>query len=94
MLLLGLLGSLVGVVLGMRYRVFILFPAIALAWAAIAAGGFVSNDASVSMIAAMLLTGAALQFGFLVGITTRALVAATHTPSRRGEGASQLPAAQ
>jgi hypothetical protein len=94
MMLLGLLGSLVGVVLGMRYRVLILFPAIALAWAAIAAAGFAGENTSLSMFAAMLLTGTALQFGFLVGITTRALVAATRAPSCRGKDASQLPAAQ
>jgi len=94
MMLLGLLAALLGVVLGMRYRVFILFPAIALAWAAVAAAGFAGDGGFLAVVAAMLLAGAALQFGFLIGITTRALVAAARTPAHRGAGTSQLPAAQ
>jgi hypothetical protein len=94
MMLLGLLGTLVGMVLGMYYRVFILFPVTALAWAALAAGGLVLNDGVLPVAASMLLVGAALQFGFLVGITTRTVVAGARSPGRREPQASRQPTAQ
>jgi hypothetical protein len=94
MMLLGLLGTLVGMVLGMHYRVFILFPATALAWAALAAAGIVLNDGLLPVVASMLLVATTLQFGFLVGITTRTLVASARSPVRREAQASRQPTAQ
>ena len=94
MMLLGLLGTLIGMVLGMYYRVFILFPVTALAWAALATAGLVVHDGFLPVVASMLLVGATLQFGFLVGITTRTAVAGARSPGRREARASRQPTAQ
>ena len=81
MLVVGLLGMLVGVVLGMRFRVFILFPAIALACAVIAAMGFAGNEGMPSSAVAMMMAAAAaLQMGYLLGIATRTILAAARAP--------------
>ena len=94
MLMVGLLGMLVGVVLVMRFRVFILFPAIALACAVIAAMGFAGNDGLPSLAVAMMAAPAALQMGYLLGIATRTILAAARAPVLGSAGASRLPAAQ
>jgi hypothetical protein len=87
MLTVGLLGVLVGVVLGTHFRVFILVPAMIPACAFIAAVG---HDAFWWAAIVMLVAVAALQTGYLVGIT-RALWADARAP-RLGT-ASRTPAA-
>ena len=89
-MLLGLLGMLVGIGLGTRYRAFVLVPATGLAWIAVAGLGF--GSALAPMVAAMLMTGATLQFGFLIGIAMRRVVWAAR--ARAATEAPQFPAAR
>jgi hypothetical protein len=81
MFIVGLVSMLAGVVLGLHFRVLILFPAIALACAVIAAL-VVGRDASWWGAIVMLVAAAALQTGYLVG-ATRAVLAGTRAPALR-----------
>jgi len=92
MLMVGLLGMLAGAVLGMRFRVFILFPAMALACAVIAALGLFGNDGVWTAALAMTVAAAALQMGYFAGMITRTILAAARATAPRT--ASRLPAAQ
>jgi uncharacterized membrane protein len=90
MLTVGLLGVLAGVVFGTHFRVFILVPAMILACAVIAAFGAGGHDTFWWAAVVMLVAVAALQTGYLVGIT-RALWADAHAPRLRTS--SRSPAA-
>ena len=71
MLILSLISLLAGALLGMRFKVLILVPAICLALLAILAVG-ISSSVSFSFIAlAMVLAAACLQLGYLIGIAAR-----------------------
>ena len=69
MFMVGLFSMLAGVVLGMHFRVFILFPAVALTCAVIAIFGVVGRDAIWWPAIVMLVAAAALQAGYLLGAT-------------------------
>jgi hypothetical protein len=81
MFMVGVFSMLAGVVLGMRFRVFILFPAVTLVCAVIAAFG-VGRDAFWWAAIVMLVAAAALQAGYLLG-ATRALSASARAPRLR-----------
>ena len=71
MLSLSLISLLVGAVLGMRFRVLVLLPAIFAALLAILAVG-ISSSINFPVIAlAMVLATACLQLGYLGGVATR-----------------------
>ena len=74
----GLCSMLTGVVLGMHFRVFILFPAVALTCAVIAIFGFVGRDAIWWPAIVMLMAAAALQAGYLLGATRARPAPAPH----------------
>src|SRR5258708_18873050 len=94
MLMVGLLGMLVGVVLGMRFRVFVLFPAIALACGVIAAMGFAGNGGVPSSAVAMMAAAAAPPIGHLLRISPRTILAPAPAPLPRPAAASPTPARQ
>lgn len=78
MLMVALLSSLTGAVLGLRFRVYALLPAFALASVIISASALADND----VLTAVWRTGTALimlQAGYLVGIATRYVMAAART---------------
>jgi hypothetical protein len=82
MMMLVLVGALAGAVLGLRYRVFVLFPVIGIACVLIAGthlAGFTTGYPSL----AMMLVALALQFGYLVGISGRVLMVAARAANRR-----------
>ena len=70
-----LLAFLTGAALGMRFKVFILFPAIGLALIAILAAGIARSDNVSAILIAAVLASTALQIGYLCGIATRYSVA-------------------
>jgi hypothetical protein len=96
-MLLAFLGVLVGIVLGTRYRAFVLIPATVIAWIAVAALGLGLGSGFALMAAAMMMMGAALQFGFLIGIAIRTVASAargaTGGRAPRTTETPQLPAA-
>jgi hypothetical protein len=66
----------VGIVLGLRFNVFVLFPAIALALLGTAAVGIGRGERLGSVMLTIVFVGSALQIGYLVGVITRAVWAA------------------
>jgi hypothetical protein len=83
MAVLAILSFLTGTVLGMRFRVMVLIPAITCALAiAVAIGVFRQHTVgSVALIAAATVTS--LQIGYMAGIAIRHFLAAVRTPGRR-----------
>jgi hypothetical protein len=62
---------LVGAVLGMRFRVLILIPAIGFAMVVVLAAGIASGASLAAILTAAVLASICLQFGYLGGIGTR-----------------------
>lgn len=83
MLLLALISILVGAVLGLRFRVLILVPVIAVTWLLLLIIGTETGASTWSLIGAMVVIAAAAQIGFLCGTATR-LVLASARVARRG----------
>jgi len=65
-----LLAFLIGAALGMRFKVFILFPAIGLALIAILAAGIARSDSISAILIAAVLASSCLQVGYLCGTVT------------------------
>ncbi len=79
-------GTLAGILLGIRFKVFVLAPATLLAAAVIIVSG---NQPKVAMAFTVLATTVLLQIGFLVGLAIRAMARAR--PQRRTTAGSALP---
>jgi hypothetical protein len=65
---LAIIGVLAGTALGLRYKVFVLVPAVTLAMIFAAMTGIAHGDHLGSILLAMVILGAAVQFGYLTGI--------------------------
>jgi hypothetical protein len=89
-MLFALLGILAGIGIAMRYRAFALIPATVVAWIVVIATEVALGATALMIVAGMLATGAALQFGFPLGVALRRLALAARG-SRRREGTPQLP---
>ena len=63
-----------GIALGLRYKVLILVPAVALAMVFAIIVGIARADHFWSIILAMVIVGTAVQLGYLVGIAIRAAI--------------------
>jgi hypothetical protein len=68
------IGALIGAVLGLRFKVFILIPAIILAAIGVAAVELARGDQAGSVPLTIILAATALQVSYLVGIIARATV--------------------
>ena len=66
------IGALIGAVLGLRFKVFILIPAIIVAAIGVAAIELARGDHAGSVPLTIILTATALQVGYLVGFIARA----------------------
>jgi len=77
-----ILSILVGAVLGMRLRVWILIPTIVVITIGIAAFGGARGEEFASIVMAMALAACGLQLGYLSGSATRFVLAATRTARR------------
>lgn len=93
----ALISIIAGIGLGIRYRAFVLIPATLVAWMMVAGLSVLLGAGFGLMAVGMLATGAALQFGFLVGLALRAIAIAGRGLAR-GRPASpvetpQVPAA-
>jgi hypothetical protein len=82
MLPLVLFMTLVGAVLGLRFRVFILVPVIAVAALAIALGHTVIAP-EVPLVLAVVAVAVALQAGYLCGLLVRQAMAVARLPKTR-----------
>jgi hypothetical protein len=81
---LAVIGGLVGVVLGLRYKVLILVPAVMLAMLSSILVGVAHADRfwSIMLMTAELII--AVQLGYLAGIVTNAVITAIFPPWKGG----------
>jgi hypothetical protein len=86
MSMLMLLVFLIGAVLGMRFRVLVLVPAIGFASIVVLAACFVGGESLSVTMATTILTASGLQIGYLGGVATRYTTALART-SRLRQGA-------
>ena len=83
MIMIALCSSLIGAVMGTRFRVQILFPAATLGCAMVAAVAFFKGSAISSAIVAAVVCVISLQIGYLGGLLTRFFMAASRVTSHR-----------
>jgi hypothetical protein len=83
MAMLALLSFLTGTVLGMRFRVLVLVPAIACALPTAVAVGIFREHAFGSVILVAAATVTCLQIGYMAGIAVRHFLAAARMSGRR-----------
>src|SRR5262249_13107019 len=72
---LAIIGVLGGIALGLRYRVVILVPAVALAMIFAMIVGIARADHVGSIVLTMVILGTGVQLGYLTGIAIHALAA-------------------
>ncbi len=83
MSILILLVCLTGTVLGMRFKVFILAPAIGFTIVAVFAAGMARGDGLSAILVGGLLALICLQMGYLGGVLTRYIMTLARAGSRR-----------
>jgi hypothetical protein len=79
----AILGGLLGAVFGLRFKVLILVPAILLGMIVVTATGLTRGDGTLAILLAAALVATALQLGYLGGIFTRFVMAASRAPRSR-----------
>jgi hypothetical protein len=77
MLMMSLICLLVGAVLGQRFRILVLIPAMALA--IMATAGFSHSGTFWQILGAVLVATTSLQIGYFAGVGARYLMAVTRT---------------
>jgi hypothetical protein len=77
MVMIALCSSLIGAVLGTRFRVQVLFPAIILGFLIVAAVAVLNGSPMSSTILAAIACAVSLQIGYLTGLFTRFCMAAS-----------------
>jgi hypothetical protein len=83
MVMIALCSSLVGAVLGIRFRVQALFPATAFGFLIVTVIAALTGSTVWSAVAADLICAVALQLGYLGGLFTLAFMTAARVPLRR-----------
>ena len=83
--MIALFSAMVGAVLGVRYRVQVLFPVTVLVLASIFAIATLKGSTVSATVATGLACSVALQLGYLGGLLTRFCLAAARLTSRRVE---------
>jgi hypothetical protein len=73
-MLLAILGLLCGLVLGLRFDVLILLPAILLGWFVAMADGLIAGGSAGSIAVGMAVAAIALQAGYLFGVAAQWVV--------------------
>jgi hypothetical protein len=71
---LAIISMLAGIALGLRYKVFVLVPAVSLTIMFAVVGGIAHGDRMWSILFTMAILGTAVQFGYLAGIMIRVTV--------------------
>jgi hypothetical protein len=83
MVMIALCSSLIGAVMGTRFRVQVLFPAATLGLVIVAAVAAFKGSAMSSAIVAAIVCVISLQIGYLGGLLTRFYMAASRVASHR-----------
>jgi hypothetical protein len=84
MLMLMILSTLFGAVLGTRFKVWVLFPTIFVSAALLAVAAAAHGSGLWSATVSIVLCATGLQIGFLGGVATRFVVATARAPRLRG----------
>ena len=85
MLILTMLSFLVGVVVGLRFKVFILIPTIGLALAIVAVSGVGVGDGAWQLIGTMVVVATFIQLGYLGGSVFQSVSRGTRAAGLNGE---------
>ncbi|WP_213769875.1 hypothetical protein [Bradyrhizobium sp. dw_78] len=83
MVMIALCSSLVGAVLGTRFRVQVLFSAAMIGFVTVAIIAAIRGSAVSSAIAAEVVYAVSLQIGYLGGLFAQASMTAARVPARR-----------
>jgi hypothetical protein len=83
MVMIALCSSLVGAVMGTRFRVLVLFPAAMIGCAIVAALSALKGSAISSAVVAAIVCVVSLEMGYLGGLFTRFCLAASRVAPRR-----------
>lgn len=67
-LILAMLCICIGAVLGARFKILILVPAIGLGCAAVLAAGIARGDGAMAILVAVVVASSGLQIGYLCGV--------------------------
>jgi hypothetical protein len=81
---LAMIGVLAGTALGLRYKVFVLVPAVTMAMVFAAMAGIAHGDHLGSIILAVVILGVTVQFGYLTGAAIHAAAGQIWTSSTGG----------
>jgi hypothetical protein len=84
MLILTLVAVLIGVVLGLRFRVFVLVPVICGGLAIIVVDGVARGNGFLQLAFAMIATVAALQLGYFLGNVVVGILSAAKASNHHG----------
>jgi hypothetical protein len=79
----SIVGALLGTVLGVRFKVLILVPALGVTLIVVAAAGWLHQQDAQSIVWAMLAVATAMQVGYLCGAIARLATSANHAPLTR-----------
>jgi len=74
------IGVLAGIILGLRFNVLILVPALTVASLIAAVAGIANGDSFWLIVVAIVLLGTAIQIGYLFGIVLRPMLASICAP--------------
>jgi hypothetical protein len=85
MVMIALCSSVIGAVLGTRFRVQVLFPAIAFGFLIVAVMAALEGWSVGAAITSELVCGVSLQIGYLGGLLAVAYVTAARVPLRRSQ---------
>jgi hypothetical protein len=88
MVMIFVASMLIGASLGLRFGVFALVPAVAVAIICIAAVGWAHGDAGWAIVSAIILAATGVQLGYLGGAAARVWRAA---PGLEGPGSATVP---
>ena len=79
---LAIIGVVIGIALGLRYKVFVLVPAVLFAMILAIAIGVARADSVWSIVLATVVVVTAVQLGYLAGVVMRAIIAAIFPPRK------------
>jgi hypothetical protein len=83
MVMIALCSSLIGATLGTRFRVLVLFPAIAAGVALLTAAAILKGSTPSAAVTAVIVWTICLQLGYLGGLLTRVCLEATGLAPQR-----------
>jgi hypothetical protein len=91
MVILILIGVLVGAVLGLRFKVFVLVPVISIALVIVAVDGVARGDELWRLAVSMIVIATAVQVGYILGIVIQFVMASARNTHHATVSLPTLP---